>query len=429
MSVNTEIIDNLFSLPGVEIDNADADKFAEVLQDLLLQLSHFSSAIEVATVAVQQFTTKIVDKLDKFYRLPQSLNILLPKTQAQNDTPSPSGDNSQAATSSVTELPKKTKGLSELIKRIVNTADPYSKIAPLQRLINQISENGMPFLDKWQEKINKVLAKMLTVPPLSWVKSPKTDGDKEKNDAEKRTTPAGSLWNYMKQQLGNAMRRLGLSHDSEQQKPTKNTPKTTSGRKKSVQSTPPATSYRYTVEKDASYSDSYLPLPVVNRPQPTPQGELLLTRMQPLFNKLEVMNHLPKGLLRSVAITESSGNLLAEGPQTKYDTAKGVFQFVDSTAKAFGLSGKDVFDPDKTLASYNWEIGNLERKGMGNMPNQTRNYIPRVRSNMPGGSPHLQQETNIYIQGVSDPREAARLTAEKQLSINSQTVQQLAGPR
>ncbi|MFT2253393.1 transglycosylase SLT domain-containing protein [Escherichia coli] len=190
----------------------------------------------------------------------------------------------------------------------------------------------------------------------------------------------------------------------------------------------------------------------VKRPQATAQGKVLLDWMGPMFNKLESLYQLPAGLLKSVATTESGGNQFAVGPQTKYGSAKGLFQFVDSTAKDLGLRGNDVFDPEKSaqaaakylsqllrqnggdlskaLASYNWGIGNVQRYGMGLMPQETRNYIPKVMSNMPTSAPVIQQETNINIHGVSDPREAARLTVDRQKGVNSQLTQQLpAGPR
>ncbi|MGV3345308.1 hypothetical protein ACGVWS_06000 [Enterobacteriaceae bacterium LUAb1] len=50
-----------------------------------------------------------------------------------------------------------------------------------------------------------------------------------------------------------------------------------------------------------------------------------------------------------------------------------------------------------------------------------------------GGNTHtnsIQQETTINIHGVSDPREAARLTVDRQKGVNSQLTQQLpTGPR
>ncbi|MCM7078311.1 transglycosylase SLT domain-containing protein [Enterobacter roggenkampii] len=186
----------------------------------------------------------------------------------------------------------------------------------------------------------------------------------------------------------------------------------------------------------------------VKRPQATAQGKVLLDWMGPMFNKLESLYQLPAGLLKSVAITESGGNQFA----TSGAGAKGLFQFMDGTARDMGLRGNDVFDPEKSaqaaakylsqllrqnggdlskaLASYNWGIGNVQRYGMGLMPQETRNYIPKVMSNMPTSAPVIQQETNINIHGVSDPREAARLTVDRQKGVNSQLTQQLpAGPR
>ena len=186
----------------------------------------------------------------------------------------------------------------------------------------------------------------------------------------------------------------------------------------------------------------------VKRPQPTKAGSELLGWMQPMLTNLEQLYRLPEGLLRSVAITESGGNQFAVSGAG----AKGLFQFMDGTARDMGLRGNDVFDPGKSaqaaakylsqllrqnggdlskaLASYNWGIGNVKRYGMGLMPQETRNYIPKVMSNMPTSAPVIQQETNINIHGVSDPREAARLTVDRQKGVNSQLTQQLpAGPR
>ena len=80
----------------------------------------------------------------------------------------------------------------------------------------------------------------------------------------------------------------------------------------------------------------------VKRPQATAQGKVLLDWMGPLFNKLESLYQLPAGLLKSVAITESGGNQFAVSGAG----AKGLFQFMDGTARDMGLRGNDVFDPE-----------------------------------------------------------------------------------
>ncbi|WP_353616349.1 transglycosylase SLT domain-containing protein [Escherichia sp. ESNIH1] len=177
------------------------------------------------------------------------------------------------------------------------------------------------------------------------------------------------------------------------------------------------------------------------RPQASAQGKVLLNWMQPMFSKLESLYRLPEGLLKSVAITESGGNQFAMSGAG----AKGLFQFMDGTARDMGLRGNDVFDPmksaeaaakylnqllkqnggdlSKTLASYNWGIGNVQRYGMDLMPQETRNYIPKVMSNMPG-SAQLSQETTINIYGANDPASTGREVADRQSGVNSRLTQQ-----
>lgn len=178
-------------------------------------------------------------------------------------------------------------------------------------------------------------------------------------------------------------------------------------------------------------------------PKPTKDGAALLGWMKPTLDKLEQVYRLPEGLLRSVAITESAGNPNAMSGAG----AQGLFQLMPGTAKDLGLRGTDAFDPvksaqaaakylaqllkanngdlPKALASYNWGIGNVQKHGMALMPEETRNYIPRVLSNMPASSASLHQETVINIHGVSDPREAGNIVADKQNQVSARATQQL----
>ncbi|MEZ1445052.1 transglycosylase SLT domain-containing protein [Klebsiella pneumoniae] len=185
----------------------------------------------------------------------------------------------------------------------------------------------------------------------------------------------------------------------------------------------------------------------VKRPSPSKAGAQLLGWMAPMMGKLEAMYNLPSGLLRSVAITESGGNQFAVSGAG----AQGMFQFMPGTARDMGLRGNDVFDPiksaeaaarylsmllqknggdlGKALASYNWGIGNVQKYGMALMPQETRQYIPKVLSNMPGAGATLNQNTVINISGVSDPREAGKIVAESQGNVNARATQQLTrGP-
>lgn len=185
----------------------------------------------------------------------------------------------------------------------------------------------------------------------------------------------------------------------------------------------------------------------VKRPQATKAGAQLLGWMAPMMGKLEAMYNLPAGLLRSVALTESRGDQFAISGAG----AQGLFQFMPGTALDMGLRGNDVFDPvksaeaaarylsmllqknggdlNKALASYNWGIGNVQKYGMALMPQETRQYIPKVLSNMPGAGATLNQNTVINISGVSDPREAGKIVSESQGNVNARATQQLTrGP-
>ena len=185
----------------------------------------------------------------------------------------------------------------------------------------------------------------------------------------------------------------------------------------------------------------------VTAPKPTTAGAALLGWLQPTFSKLEELYKLPEGLLKSVAITESAGDPSAQSGAG----AQGLFQIMPKTGKDLGLRGNDAFDPvksaqaaakylsqlmkmnggdlEKTLASYNWGIGNVQKHGMALMPQETRNYVPKVLSNMPGNQ-SVSQETNIHIHGVSDPTRAGMEVADRQTGVNSRLAQQVSrGPR
>ena len=134
------------------------------------------------------------------------------------------------------------------------------------------------------------------------------------------------------------------------------------------------------------------------------KGRAFLQAMAGEFGVLEGKYGLPAGLLSSVAGTESGGDPFAVSPKG----AKGPFQFMDGTARDLGLKGMDVYDPhksadaaarylrylldatggdlEKTLASYNWGLGNVQKKGMDNLPSETRNYVPKVMAGMRPGA-------------------------------------------
>ncbi|MBN2645784.1 MAG: lytic transglycosylase domain-containing protein [Desulfuromonadaceae bacterium] len=104
-------------------------------------------------------------------------------------------------------------------------------------------------------------------------------------------------------------------------------------------------------------------------------------------------------LIRSVVCAESSFRPDAVSPAG----AQGLMQLMPETAKELGVA--DSFDPqqnlrggsrylkrlldkydgdlDHALAAYNWGQGNVDRKGLTNMPSETRHYIARVKQGVP----------------------------------------------
>lgn len=133
-----------------------------------------------------------------------------------------------------------------------------------------------------------------------------------------------------------------------------------------------------------------------------------------LFNHLETMGGLPKGILQRMFMQESGGgkNLLSKAG------AKGPFQFMDATAAEAGLQGDDVYDLDKSaaaaagylvrlhnqfgswekaVAAYNAGPGNVRK--YGGMPPfaETQNYVKQVL----GGSGPAQRLGGNMVAGTT----------------------------
>jgi hypothetical protein len=129
---------------------------------------------------------------------------------------------------------------------------------------------------------------------------------------------------------------------------------------------------------------------------PTPARDTAQARL----SGLEKQYGIPSGMLDRMWATESGRGKNMRSPAG----AKGHFQFMDDTAKQYGLKNPDDFDESsaaaarylsdlnrqfggdwtKTIAAYNWGPGNLQKKGMGRMPAETRNYVAKL---LPGGVP------------------------------------------
>ncbi len=271
----------------------------------------------------------------------------------------------------------------------------------------------------WLSKITSAFAKLAGIPMPPWLKLWAIYAGYLVDDRHNIKDSAKSSWDYTKGNIGDALRWMGFDTDF--------------GRN-------PNTVYGANIQSDIPGSEPEQYGQSVKRPQATAQGKVLLDWMGPMFNKLESLYQLPAGLLKSVAITESGGNQFAMSGAG----AKGLFQFMDGTARDMGLRGNDVFDPEKAaqaaakylsqllqanggdlskaLASYNWGIGNVQKHGMALMPQETRNYIPKVLSNMPAPGAQVQQQNTYHIYGGGDPRSVGTEVERRQQSANAQVM-------
>ncbi|HFK5622937.1 TPA: transglycosylase SLT domain-containing protein [Enterobacter cloacae] len=151
-------------------------------------------------------------------------------------------------------------------------------------------------------------------------------------------------------------------------------------------------------------------------------------------SRLEKQYGLPEGLLDAQVTQESGWNPNAVSGAG----AKGLMQFMPGTAKDFGIHGKE-FDPmksleagakymgsllqryggdlKKALTAYNWGMGNLEKKGMANAPEEARNYAPQIISRMQASQRYSYQAgsasggggTNITFQNTTIKTESRTL--------------------
>ncbi len=275
----------------------------------------------------------------------------------------------------------------------------------------------------WVSKVLGAFGKIAGIPMPPWLKGWTAYAAYLYSDRENIKDSAQSSWNYTKGNIGDALRWMGINTDF--------------GRNPNTVHGTPEAALDIPGNEPAQHAQS------VRRPHPSRSGAALLGWLQPTLGKLEQLYRLPEGLLRSVAITESGGNQFAVSGAG----AKGLFQFMDGTARDMGLKGNDVFDPaksaqaaarylsqllkanggnlEKALASYNWGLGNVRKHGMALMPQETRNYIPRVLSNMPGASGSgIQQETTINVYGATDPVATGMDIAGRQTSVNARLIGQ-----
>ena len=121
-----------------------------------------------------------------------------------------------------------------------------------------------------------------------------------------------------------------------------------------------------------------------------------------LINQVAEKISLAPELIHSVVSAESDYNPAAVSPVG----AQGLMQLMPETAQELGV--QDSFDPlqnllggskylkqllekydgdlDHALAAYNWGQGNVDRKGLEQMPEETRSYLARVKKSLAGAA-------------------------------------------
>lgn len=104
---------------------------------------------------------------------------------------------------------------------------------------------------------------------------------------------------------------------------------------------------------------------------------------------------LPSGLMTAIAEQESSWNPLA---RNKVSGAAGLFQFMRGTAKAYGLNGDDVYDPNKATVAAARYLHDLDKRYDGDVAKMLTSYNGgRIDKN---GNLSLKLETVDYLREI-----------------------------
>lgn len=177
--------------------------------------------------------------------------------------------------------------------------------------------------------------------------------------------------------------------------------------------------------------------PAATPPKTTaPSSGASMEERQAYLASLEQKYGLPQGWLDRVWKKESNRG----DPRYMRSKAgaKGHFQFMDPTAREYGLQDPDNFeqsadaagryyrdllrrykgDQRKAAAAYNWGMGNVDRQGLGAMPAETRGYVDAI-----AGPITINQEINVS--GVSNPQEAATYAGDATRRANADLVRDL----
>lgn len=142
------------------------------------------------------------------------------------------------------------------------------------------------------------------------------------------------------------------------------------------------------------------------------------------FSALEAKYGLPRGLLDRMWAKESGRGKHMLSPKG----AQGHFGFMPGTAKEWGVDPMDLAsssegaakymnfllrryggDMDRSLAAYNWGLGNVDKYGLGaKLPAETRDYL-KLADGLEINAP----QTTIIVQGSDNPRQTAEEIAQR----------------
>lgn len=142
------------------------------------------------------------------------------------------------------------------------------------------------------------------------------------------------------------------------------------------------------------YSGGTKETPTINFGKESPVQKTNRTAYMSFAEEEAIKQGLDPNLIK--AIIQQESNWRADAVSSA--GASGLMQLMPGTAKDMGV--EDVFDPyqnikggvkyfkqlltkydgnvDKALAAYNWGMGNVDRKGMSNMPSETTDYLSKV---------------------------------------------------
>lgn len=164
-------------------------------------------------------------------------------------------------------------------------------------------------------------------------------------DHENIIASANSSWDYTKRNVGDALRWIGIDTDL--------------GRKNTVQGTP----------------EIAMDIP----------GVATVNGLQDYVRKINRESLLPENMMAAIAEKESGWNPNAISKAG----AKGLFQFIPETAKAYGLEGNDVFDPVKsTHAAARYLTDSMKRYG---------GDIAKVLAQYNGGNVAVGKDNNLRL--------------------------------